>query len=218
MDNCMEAHLQPEELHVFRELNSPMEIQAYLDTCTYRPEYSNLCPVSVLKTRTAHCLDGAIFAAAALRRLGHPPRLVDIFPDPGRDDDHVLAIFRRHGRWGAVAKSNFVGLRYREPVYHSLRELVMSYFEGFYNIYGERSLRSYTRPLNLAGLDRYEWQCRDTGADEIERRLLGLTRRPLFTPEMTASFSKVDDLTYRAGMLVVNEAGIFRPKEEDPQG
>lgn len=196
---------------VLDTLTSPMAVQLFLDTTQYSPENANRCPARVLKDRQAHCLDGGIFAAFALRRLGFPPLLVDIFPEPGRDDDHVLAIFKVNGRLGAVAKSNFVGLRYREPVYSSLHELVLSYFEGFYNRLGERTMRSYTRPYNLASLDRFNWQTSDFGADVIEQRLLSLKRRPLFNPETIAGLTKVDDLTYRAGMLVVNEAGLYEP-------
>jgi hypothetical protein len=103
----------------------------------------------VLRDRLAHCFEGALFAAGALRALGHPPLLLDL--EAVRDDDHVLAVFRRNGAWGALAKSNYAGLRFREPVYRTLRELAMSYFEDYYSVEGERSLRSFsTRPVNLA--------------------------------------------------------------------
>lgn len=212
MNEPFESHLNEEQRHLWRSLETPYQIQAFLDTCAYRPEYSNLSPLSVIKQRRAHCLDGAVFGAAALRRLGHQPLLVDMFPDPGMDDDHVLAIYRQNGRWGAVAKSNFVGLRSREPVYRDLRELVMSYFEQFYNLNSLKSLRTYTRPLNLARFDRLEWAWRDDGVDRIEQALLKRARRPLLTPVMQAALSPVDTLTYQAGMLVANLDGVYKPK------
>jgi hypothetical protein len=183
-----------------------------LDEIPYSAEDRNRCPLNVMQDRLAHCLDGALFAAAALRRLGDPPLVVDLFPDPGMDDDHVLAIFRRHGRLGAIAKSNFVGLRYREPVYRSLRELVMSYFNDYFNLNGVKTLRYYTRPLNLSPFDRQEWMVSDAGVDAIERRLLELRRIPLLSPEMASSLVNVDSLSYKAGMLNVNHAGLYKPK------
>ena len=121
MPNAIETHLTPDLCDLLRGLDTPVKIQAFLDTCSYVAEYDNRCPARVLAERRAHCLDGGLFGAMALRRLGFPPLVVDIFPDPGMDDDHVLAIFKVAGRYGAVAKSNFVGLRYRDPVYLTLR-------------------------------------------------------------------------------------------------
>ena len=133
-------------------LDSPVAIQAFLDAIPYSAEEVYRSPASVLRDRMGHCFDGALFAAAALRRLGHPPRIVDMIAV--RDDDHILAVYKRFGCWGAVAKSNYVGLRFREPIYRSLRELVLSYFELFYNVAGEKTLRAYTVPLDLSGFDR----------------------------------------------------------------
>ena len=122
----------PAERAVFRRLRSPELIQRFLDDIAYNKERGgDTCrsPRRVMRDRTAHCMEGAMFGAAALRMLGHPPLLLDL--EAVRDDDHVLAIFRVQGHWGALAKSNYSGLRYREPVYRSLRELVMSYFEHY---------------------------------------------------------------------------------------
>ena len=95
------------------------------------------------------------FSAAALRWLGYPPLIVDL--EAVRDSDHVLAVYRADGHWGAVAKSDYAGLRSREPVYRTVRELVMSYFEHYYNPAGEKSLRAYSRPVNLARFDHMGW-------------------------------------------------------------
>jgi hypothetical protein len=208
----LENHLNQGQLRLLTSLDQPYKIQAFLDEIPYSAEDRNRCPLNVMQDRLAHCLDGALFAAAALRRLGDPPLVVDLFPDPGMDDDHVLAIFRRHGRLGAIAKSNFVGLRYREPVYRSLRELVMSYFNDYFNLNGVKTLRYYTRPLNLSPFDRQEWMVSDAGVDAIERRLLELRRIPLLSPEMASSLVNVDSLSYKAGMLNVNHAGLYKPK------
>jgi hypothetical protein len=208
----LEEMLDDRQRAIFTGLDSPVAIQAYLDTTVYSPEYDNRCPVSVLRDTQAHCLDGALFAAAALRRLGHPPLLVDMLPEPGTDDDHVLAIFRQNGLYGAVAKSNFAGLRYREPIYRNLRELVLSYFEWFFNLHGQKTLRAYTRPLDLSKYDQVEWMWSDRGADFIEKRLLKLKQIPLFSQATAANLNPVDPLTKQAGMLGVNEAGLYKPK------
>src|SRR5512142_900146 len=182
LEDCLDAAQRA----LWASLDSPARIQAFLDATPYSPENANRCPLRVLQDRRAHCLDGGLFGAAALRRLGYPPLLVDMLPEPGRDDDHLLAVYRRNGCWGAVAKSNFSGLRAREPVYRSLRELVMSYFEDFFNALGEKTLRAYTRPLNLARLDRYRWEYQDAGADAVEKRLYALAALPVLTPAMAA--------------------------------
>ena len=106
----------------------------------YIGEQRDRSPLNVMLDQHCHCLDGGFFAALALWRIGFKPLLIDLVPDPGMDDDHVLAIFRSRGHWGALAKSNYSGLRFREPVYRTLRELVMSYFEHYYNLGGEKTL------------------------------------------------------------------------------
>jgi hypothetical protein len=212
MNQPLETGLNEEQKAILHGLSSPYRIQAFLDTTLYRPEYSNLCPLRVLQEGKAHCLDGGVFAAAALRRLGYPPLLVDIFPDPGMDDDHVLAVYKRNGRYGAVAKSNFVGLRMREPVYATLRELVMSYFEQFYNVNGIKTLRTYTMPVNLTRFDSLDWETQDSGVDAIEKTLLARRRIPLISAEMTAGLSPVDEITYKAGLSIANPDGLYQPE------
>jgi hypothetical protein len=207
----IEEKLDARQRALFTSLNSPAAIQVYLDTTLYSAENANRCPLSVLRDNQAHCLDGALFAAAALRRLGYPPLIIDMLPEPGTDDDHILAIFRQNGCYGAVAKSNFAGLRYREPLYRSLRELVMSYFEWFFNLHGQKTLRSYTRPLDLSKYDHADWMVSDGGADLIEKRLAQLRQIALFPAEWAPRLNAVDALTRQAGMLGVNEAGLFRP-------
>lgn len=202
------------QAEIMSGLDSPPRIQAFLDSCEYAPEYANRSPLRVLDEQKAHCLDGGVFAAMALRRLGYPPLVVDLFPDPGMDDDHVLAIFRRGGRWGALAKSNFSGLRYRDPVYSSLRELVMSYFSQYYNIDGLKTLRTYTMPVNLSRYDKLGWEWNDAGVDAVEQVLLSRRRIALISAQAAAELAPVDELTYRAGMMAANLDGVYRPKKD----
>ena len=147
------------ELAIFRGLSTPERIQRFLDDkVAYNKEtHGPTCrsPRRVLRDRLAHCLEGALFGAAALRAQGWEPLLLDL--EAVRDDDHVLAIFRQRGAWGALAKSNYSGLRFREPVYRSLRELAMSYFEHYYNLKGEKTLRGYSKPVNLSRFDGLNW-------------------------------------------------------------
>lgn len=212
MTGSIEAALGPEERAIWEGLGSPALIQAFLDQLDYRGEETNRAVARVLRERQAHCLDGGVFAAAALRRLGYRPVIVDLLPEPGTDDDHVLAIYRSGGGIGAVAKSNFAGLRFREPVYRNLRELVMSYFEVYFNAQGQKTLRWYTRPLNLATLDRLMWQTEDAGVDAIEVLLPQLRRVTLLAPEQAAGLAPVDARSYQAGMLGTNPDGLYRPK------
>src|SRR5438045_6212366 len=137
----------PIELRKLRALKTPAGVQRFLDRLPYHLADTSWSPRKVLQKKTAHCLEGAIFAAAALRVLGFPPLLWDL--EAVNDTDHVLAIFKVRGCWGVVAKSNFSGCRYREPVYRTLRELAMSYFNIYFNLRIERNLLRYSQPLAL---------------------------------------------------------------------
>ena len=197
------------ELKVLRSLTTPFKIQSFLDTLAYSSESRYRSPRSVLRDRVAHCYDGAVFAAMALRRLGYPPAIIDM--DAVRDDDHVIAIFRRNGRFGAIAKSNFVGIRFREPVYATLRELVMSYFESFYNINREKTLRTYTRPLDLSAFDAIQWTTSDVALDTIGDKLNSIRVFKLLTPAMARALSPVDKRMYDAGLSGADRAGLYKP-------
>ena len=208
-----EARLTAEQRAVWRGLAGPFQVQALLDETPYSTDHWNRCPLQVLRDRRANCFDGALLGAAALWRLGYPPLLVNLFPAPDTDDDHVVAVYKRHGCFGAVAKSNTVGLRFREPIYLSLRELVMSYFEFYYSVLGVKTLRSYTRPLNLRSLDWAGWMWSDDGLEPVIARLEALARIPILTAEMEAGLSLMDRRTFDGGLLGANDAGLWHPKE-----
>ena len=192
-----------DELAVLRRLKTPERIQAFLDSeIGYNKELQGptyCSPRRVLRERVAHCLEGALFAAAALHVHGFPPVLLDL--EAVRDDDHVLAIFRQHGHWGAIAKSNYSGLRFREPVYRTLRELAISYFEHYYNLAGEKTLRTYSRPVNLRRFDRLGWMTAEDDVWEIAHYLAGITHIPLLNPGMTRRLNRVDARLQAAGKL-----------------
>jgi hypothetical protein len=206
---ALEQALSVSQRRLFRSLDSPASIQAFLDSIPYSAEPRYRCPLNVLRDRKAHCYDGALLAIAALRHLGRRPMLVDMLA--WRDDDHMLAVYREDGHFGAVAKSNFVGLRYREPIYRSLRELVISYFEGFYNMEGFKSLRAYTRPLDLATLDHLDWMLRDEAMDLIAEKLERRATTRVVDRRMVARLAPIDRRAFRAGMLGAIRAGIYFP-------
>ncbi|MHB8114366.1 MAG: hypothetical protein ACYDHA_13030 [Bellilinea sp.] len=198
---------------LFRQLKTPPDIQLYLDSLPYIGEELNRSPLRVMRDRQCHCLDGALLAALALEQLGFAARIIDLVPEPGTDDDHVLAIFQINDYYGAVAKSNFVGLRYREPIYRSLRELAMSYFEVFFNIKRQKTLRAYTRPLNLAHYDRFDWQATETGVEKVVHALYSLKPVALVDAAQIAGLSLVDKRSYEAGMLGTNLGGLYKPAQ-----
>ena len=195
-------HFTASERAVFRRLDTPARIQRFLDDLAYNKEPDgNTCrsPRRVLRDRTAHCMEGALFGAAALRMLGHPPLLLDL--EAVRDDDHVLAIFRVRGHWGALAKSNYSGLRYREPVYRTLRELAMSYFEHYYNLRREKTLRKYSRPVNLTRFDSIQWMTAEEDVWAIPEYLTPIPHTPLLRPAIMPRLGKVDRRLFAAGLV-----------------
>jgi hypothetical protein len=134
-----------------------------------------------------------------------------------RDDDHLLALFKEGGHWGAVGKSNFVGLRFREPIHRTLRELVLSYFEQFYNVEREKTLRGYTLPLNLTAFDRYGWMVRDEPLDWIAEKLDRTRRVRLLSSKMARTLSPVDPRTFRSGLMGADEKGLYRPSQKEKE-
>lgn len=208
-----QALTEPER-QTIAHLTTPSKIQAFLDDLPYSAEAIYRCPLRVLRERVAHCFDGALFAAAALHRIGYPPLILDLLPND-RDDDHLLALFKRAGLWGAVAKSNFIGLRFREPVYRTLRELVMSYFEQYYNVEREKTLRGYTVPLNLKNFDKFNWMSSDDPLDSIAQRLDRLRKISVVPQSMIADLSLLDERSYQAGLFGVNEKGLYRPSNKN---
>ena len=200
------------EKSVLARLRTPADIQTFLDTLRYSIDDFYRCPRRVLKDRTAHCADGAVFAAAALRRIGYMPLLVDLLAE--RDDDHILAVFRGKSGWGAVAKSNTVGLRYREPIHRTLHELVMSYFEWYYNLKREKSLRSYSRPVNLNRFDRLNWEFDGKALDVIMEHLEKIPHRPILPRTAIASLRPVDERSFRGGLFGTRWEGLYGNRKD----
>jgi hypothetical protein len=193
------------ELRALRALRTPHGIQRALDAMPYHHASTAWSPRRVWQAQTAHCLEGAVFAAAALRVLGFAPLLLDL--EAVQDTDHVLAVYRVRGHWGAIAKSNFAGLRYREPVHRSVRELVMSYFEGYINLRGDRTLRAYSDPVNLARFDRTRpgWMTTDGDLWWIAEHLVGVRHTRLLSQAMVRRLHRVDRRSLDAGLVGYRE-------------
>lgn len=189
----------------FISLNTPFAIQEYLDSLTYIGEERDRSPLNVMLDGQSHCLDGGFLAALALWRLGFKPLLIDIVPDPGKDDDHVLALYQIDGRWGALAKTNYVFLGFREPVYKNLRELVMTYFEHYVSIKQEKVLRGYTRPLDASRYTHLHWAWDEAGANRLyHEHFYGRKAIPLITKRIAKRLSLVVDRVYEAETLHTN--------------
>ena len=202
----MSAHhgLDASEWRKLRSLKTPHNIQRFLDDdIAYNVEHDGptcLSPRLVLRHGHAHCMEGALLAAAALRAIGHPPLLLDL--ESVRDDDHVLAVFRVDRHWGAIAKSNYSGLRFRDSVYRTLRELVMSYFPHYYNLKGEKTLRAFsTRPVNLARFDRRRWMASEEHVWYIPEHLYTIHHTPLLTAPQIRRLRPMDRRLFDAGLV-----------------
>lgn len=190
----------PGELRTLRALKTPERVQRFLDELPYHAANTAWSPRRVLRERTAHCLEGAIFAAAALRVNGHPPLLFDL--ESVRDTDHVLALYKVRGHWGAIAKSNFAGLRFREPVHRNLRELAISYFDDYYNLLGERTLRAYSRPVSLARFDKLEWMISEKPVWYVAEHLLNKVRHfQLISAAQEKALTRLDRRSFQAGLV-----------------
>lgn len=191
-------------------LKKPQQIQARLDGTSYSSEPIYRSPRSVIRDNRAHCFDGAMFAAAALERIGFEPLLVDL--RAVRDDDHVLAVFQVDGCWGAIGKSNFVGLRGRDPVYRTLRELAMSYFDPYFNTERERTLRSFSKPVKLSRFEKLNWRTDDAAMDVIADALNAAKHEELITPAPAMRLWPVDERSWMGQTVGTDFAGLFKAK------
>jgi len=199
-----------DERALLTTLDSPWKVQGFLDSLPYTTDEQTRSPRRVLRDRCAHCTEGAFFAAAALYYHGRPPLVLDL--RAVNDDDHVIAVYKERGYIGAVAKSNFSTLRFREPIYRTYRELALSFFEVYYNTLGEKSLRSYSRPLDLSTFDALGWMTSEEDLEWLGQRLDTLRHYPLFDEETAQSLHLVDKLLYQAGLLGSDPAGLYQAK------
>jgi hypothetical protein len=189
------------EARLLASLTPTWRIQEYLDHTLLYDTKGGTCrsPRRVIRDGECQCMDGALFAAAALRVQGLPPLILDL--EAEQDDDHVLAVFKTKHGWGAIGRSNYSGLRYREPVYRTIRELVMSYFESYFNLRRQKTLRAYSRPVNLARFDSIRWMTAEDDVWDIPNHLVEIPHTKIAAPAAIRTYARVDRRLFEAGLV-----------------
>lgn len=198
------AELSAVERRVLQRLSTPAKVQDFLNTLPFNFEANGdtcLSPRRILREKRAHCMEGALLAAAAFWVQGERPLVLDLkAADP--DDDHVVALFRRYGRWGAVSKTNHAVLRYREPVYRTVRELALSYFHEYFLHDGRKTMRRYSaRPFDLARFRSRGWM---TAEDDLWYIPEAIDRAPhvaVLSPGARRTLRRADAVEISAGRI-----------------
>ncbi|MEO8348325.1 MAG: hypothetical protein ABI610_05390 [Acidobacteriota bacterium] len=192
--------LTSREASTLRRLSPPWRIQKFLDELRYDVKGEGCrSPRRVLRERKVQCMDGALFAAAALRVQGERPLILDL--EAVFDDDHVLALYRVNGRWGAIARSNYSGLRFREPLFRTVRDLAFSYVEAYFNLRRQKTLRRFSRPFDLSRFDGIEWMTSEEDLWEIPNYLVGIRHERLLTPGQERNLAPVSRVVFGAGLV-----------------
>ncbi len=204
--------LQKEEIEILKKLNTPKKIQQFLNELAINFEENGdtcMSPRMVLKKKKCHCMEGSIFAALALRVHGAKPLIVDLTATDN-DFDHTIAVFKQKGKWGAISKTNHAVLRYREPVYNSIRELVMSFFHEYFTDNGRKTLRSFSMPVDLSIFDKYGWMTSEEEIWYIPDYLSKVRHIPLLNKSQISRLRKADAIEIEAGKLVEWKKGDMR--------
>lgn len=196
-----------EELSIIKSLNTPHKIQSFINSIQINFEESGeTChsPKTVLKLRKAHCMEGAMLAACILRYHGYPPLIIDIEATK-EDFDHVVALFKIDGFYGAISKTNHSVLRYREPIYKSVRELAISFFHEYFTDSGVKTMRTYSSPINLKQFDDKNWMTSDKDVWFIPNYLTKIPHKPILTKKQILNLRKADEIEIQAGKLAEYE-------------
>jgi hypothetical protein len=196
-----------------RKIKTPFDVQEFLFSMPYNAEERDRSPLNVVLDQQCHCLDGGFLATILLWKLGFKPLILDLTPAPALDDDHVLALYQLEGRWGAVAKSNFVQLGFREPVFKNPRELAMSYFEHFINTHKQKTLRGYTRPMDLSALDS-TWMWDESEANRLYKKFYSRKPIPLITKSMAKRLNPVREKVFEAETIGTDMSWVFGNRKE----
>lgn len=219
------------ELKIIKKLNTPAKLQDFLNSLKINFEKNGetcMSPRMVIKTKKAHCMEGALLAAAVLEFYGEKPLVLDLRAN-SRDMDHVVALFKRGGFWGAVGKTNHAVLRYREPIYKTIRELALSYFHEYFDQKGRKNLREYSRPFNLRYFNSrsfyqslnksrranknplfckegvegvVNWRISEKNLFFIPKHLDKIKHYEILNPKQIRNLRKADKIEIRAGELV----------------
>ncbi len=189
------------EKKLFKRLNSPAKIQDYLNTLKHNKKDTWCSPRSVIQNGEAYCFEGAVLAAAILEFHGHKPLLLDI-RGTDNDFDHVVAPYKQKGYWGAISKTNHAVLRYREPVYKTLRELVLSYFHEYFLDTGIKTMRDYSVPVNLHRFNKDNWQTTQNNLEHIAEYIDTVKHFRILQSWQIRNLRKADPIEITAGKLL----------------
>ncbi len=200
MDPHWGKDLHRSEIQILRSLRTPRRIQDFLDSIPMNFRETCYSPRMVLKQKRAHCMEGAMLAALALRFAGYPPLVMDLKSVP-HDDDHVVAVFNVRGHWGAISKTNHGVLRYREPIYKSVRELAMSYFHEYFLDDGSKTLRSYSYPVDLSRFDKRGWMTDEQDVEYVPEYVDDVRHYPILTKAQIAGLRKADSIERKMGKI-----------------
>lgn len=188
-----------QEERFLKKLRTPTQIQNALDTIPYNFERDGetcMSPRRVLREHRAHCIEGAMVAALALRLQGEKPLLLDLTSAP-HDLDHVVALYQWKGYWGAISKTNHAVLRFRDPVYRTVRELALSYFHEYTDDAGNKTLRSFSRPMDLTRFDRIGWMTTEEDLWDIAHALDDVPHTSILASRAHAQTLRKQDATER---------------------
>jgi hypothetical protein len=200
----MVSFYSKDEIKFFKKLNSPKKIQDFLNTLTINFEKKGetvYSPRMVLHYRSAHCMEGAMFAAAALEYHGAKPYVMDLRSIEG-DYDHVVAVFKQFGCYGAISKTNHAVLRYREPIYKTIRELALSYFHEYFDDNGKKTLREYSDLYDLNKCNDLNWRTSEQNLFKIPKRLDKIKHHSILSPAQIRHLRKADKIEIKAGKLI----------------
>ncbi len=196
--------LNEKELKILKSLNTPKKIQDFLNKIPINFERRGdtcMSPRKVLRENKAHCMEGAMLAALALRIHGKEPLVLDLTATK-KDFDHVICVFKRNGKFGAISKTNHAVLRYREPIYKNVRELVMSFFHEYFDDNGKKTLRSYSPIVNLSRFNKLNWAVSEEDVWEIPDYLAKVKHYQILTRKQIANLRKADKIEIDAGKLI----------------
>ena len=193
-----------EEIQLFKSLNNPKKIQDFINKIPVNKEPEGdtcISPKQVLLQNRAHCIEGAMLAATIFRFHNQPPLLLDLTSNP-KDFDHVVAPFKKDGYWGAISKTNHAVLRYREPVYKTIRELVLSYFHEYFLDNGKKTLRTYSMPVNLSKFDNKNWMTSEKNVWFIAQHLVNVKHYPILNKKQIHFLRKAEPIEIEAGKII----------------
>jgi len=193
----------PAESDLFKRLNTPRKIQDFLDDLPYDPTDGYRSARQALKNGKDHCFGGSMIACAALRYHGEKPLILGLVSEKD-DEDHVITIYRKNTLWGAISKSKFAVLRFRDPVYTSIRELVMTYFEFYFNSKGKKTLRQYSSLIDLTKYDD-EWMISEEHVQSVDNALCTAKHYGLLSSKTKKQISKVDNDLLKLGFIGVDK-------------